>query len=261
MTHAIYNRIGKTYDQTRKADPMITNKLINHLCPKEGGRFLDVGCGSGNYTQALYEHGLQTCGIDISEEMLTKAKHKNPKIQWTLGDARKLPFENIQFDGATCTLATHHIKDIEKSFKEIYRVLNKGHFVIFTSFPKQTEAWWLNGYFPNMMHMAANMMHSYERISTALKAASFEDIRTELFFISNDLQDWFLQAGKYRPHLYLDPVVRSGISTFALQENQEEIINGCEKLKNDIASGKIEKIIKLHESDFGDYAFVVCTKK
>ena len=80
-------------------------------------------------------------------------------------------------------------------------------------------------------------------------------------FISNDLQDWFLQAGKYRPQIYLDPVVRSGISTFALEDSQEEIISGCNKLQIDISSGEINRVIESHESDLGDYVFVVCQKE
>lgn len=260
-TAAVYDKIGKTYDQTRKADPVITKKIIKHLSPICDGKYLDIGCGSGNYTQAIFENGFCIGGIDISEEMLGKARMKNSKIDWVVGDARQLPFKNNGFDGATCILATHHIKDIEKCFQEAFRVLKKGSFVIFTSFPEQMQTWWLNRYFPGMMSMAANIMHSFDQVFKALTNAGFEDIRTETYFVSNDLQDWFLHAGKYRPHLYLDPVVRSGISTFALEDSLEEVMKGCEKLREDISSGEINRVIETHESHLGDYAFVVCTKR
>jgi ubiquinone/menaquinone biosynthesis C-methylase UbiE len=260
-TVAVYDKIGKTYDQTRKPDPEITQKIIKHLSAVSDGKYLDIGCGSGNYTHAIFENGFHICGVDISEEMLGKARRKNSKIEWTLGDAKQLPFTNNQFDGATCTLATHHIKDIEKSFQEAFRVLKNGNFVIFTSFPEQMTAYWLNQYFPNMMNTATNLMHSPDRIFTALEMAGFKDIRTEKFFVSNVLQDWFLHAGKYRPHIYLDPVVRSGISTFALENNHNEVMRGCEKLYEDITSGEINKIIEIHENNLGDYVFVTCTKR
>lgn len=54
MNNAIYNTIGKTYDLTRKADPMITETIIKLLKPKESGKYLDLACGSGNYTVALH---------------------------------------------------------------------------------------------------------------------------------------------------------------------------------------------------------------
>lgn len=257
---AVYDRIGKTYDQTRKADPEIARKIIHHLSPTKNGYYLDVGCGSGNYTCAIHENGFRMCGIDISEEMLTKAKQKNSLIQWVQGDARTLAFHDEQFDGAISTLATHHIKDIEQSFQEVFRVISQGRFVIFTSFPEQMKAWWLNRYFPNTMQRSMSKMHRRDRLISALSAAGFRDIQTDKFFISNDLQDWFLSAGKYRPHIYLDPVVRAGMSTFSLEENQEEVLKGCLKLKEDIDAGKMESIIESHESEWGDYVFISCKK-
>lgn len=260
MSLAVYDKIGKKYDQTRKADPEISAKIINFLSPKESGYYLDVGCGSGNYTEAIFERGFNICGVDISEEMLAKAMKKNSQIKWILGDAKSLPFSNNQVDGAICILATHHIKDIQKFFQEIFRVLKTGPFVIFTQFPVQMKACWLNRYFPFMMEKAASLMHNENQIFESLTQAGFEDICTEKFFVSNQLQDLFLQAGKYRPQIYLDPAVRAGISSFALEENQEEIMYGCGKLQHDISSDTIKEIIHSHENDLGDYMFVYAKK-
>ena len=69
--------------------------------------------------------------------MLKKAKYKYPEIKFSQRNARKLPFQNNSFDGATCILYTHHIQDNKKLFQEVYRVLKKGIFVIFTSTPEQ----------------------------------------------------------------------------------------------------------------------------
>lgn len=193
--------------------------------------------------------------------MLEKAKRKNAHIRWILGDAKSLPFTNNQFDGAMCILATHHIKDIEKSFQEIFRVLRNGPIVIFTSFPLQMKKYWLNEYFPSMMQRASSLMHNENQFFESLRHAGFEDIQTEKFFVSNQLQDLFLQAGKYKPQIYLDPTVRAGISSFALEENQEEITRGLRKLQHDISSGAIEEIIHSYESDLADYVFIHAQKK
>lgn len=261
MTTAVYDEIGKTYDNTRKADPEIVRRILDHLSPSFSGRYLDIGCGSGNYTQAVFSNGFNICGIDISDEMLEKARKKHSEIEWIKGDAKSLPFQSIVFNGAISILATHHIKDIETAFRETFRVIDKGNFVIFTSFPEQIERFWLNEYFPNLMKKASTVMHRPEEIFTALKAAGFKNIKTDKFFVSNDLQDWFLHAGKYRPHIYLDPMVRSGISTFALEINQDEVLKGCDMLKHHISSGKIDNIIHSYENDLGDYTFIVSQKE
>jgi ubiquinone/menaquinone biosynthesis C-methylase UbiE len=261
MQTAIYDKIGSTYDQTRRADPQIVSRLLDYLQPRKEGFYLDIGCGSGNYTNAIFEKGFEICGLDISTEMLKKAKQKNPHIKWIQSDACTLPFRDAIFNGAICVLATHHIRDIEAAFCEIFRVLKEGFFVVFTAFPDQMEKYWLKAYFPDAMRRASEAMATQEEMFQALRQAGFENIRKEVFYVNNELQDWFLHAGKYRPQLYLDPMVRAGISTFSLAENQEEIQRGCARLEADIASQKIESLIQSYESPLGDYAFVIGEKR
>ena len=122
------------------------------------------------------------------------------------------------------------------------------------------KKYWLNEYFPSMMQRASSLMHNENQFFESLRQAGFEDIQTEKFFVSDQLQDLFLQAGKYKPQIYLDPAVRRGISSFALEENQEEIMHGLYKLKQDIFSGAIKEIIHSYESDLGDYVFVHAQK-
>lgn len=257
---AIYNKIGKTYDFTRRPDPEILSRLIQYLSPIKSLSYLDVGCGSGNYTNAIFKQGFQITGLDISEEMLGKAKLKNERIDWICGDAKNMPFPNGSFNGATCVLATHHIKDIEVAFQEVFRVIKNGNFVIFTAFPEQMKSYWLNRYFPEMLQKAGREMASYESLSKSLSNTGFQNIKKDKFFVTKDLQDWFLHAGKYRPEIYLDPQVRAGISTFAIEENFDEIQCGCRQLQKDIESGDIKNVINSYESDLGDYSFIVCNK-
>lgn len=258
---AIYNKIGKTYDLTRKPDQQILQLLLRLLEPVKNGRFLDVACGSGNYTNALSQVGMIIDGIDISEEMISKARVKNPSISWHLGDAMALPFQDNSFDGALCTLATHHMENFEIVFKEVYRVMKAGRFVILTSTPEQMKNYWLWHYFPKMMADAGQRMASFSCIEKAYQAAGFINIQKLPYFVTNTLTDWFLYAGKYRPEMVLDPKIREGISSFHVSANQEEVNSGLAELQDDIASGKIQEIIQNYENNGGDYLFVVGEKK
>ncbi len=261
MKKAIYNTIGKTYDTTRKPDPEIVKTLLGLLTPNGNGVYLDVACGSGNYTDALAKSGLHIEGIDISEEMLSKAKIKNPAIKWHQGDAKALPFEDNSFEGAVCTLATHHIQDIETAFKEIYRVIDKGNFVIFTCTPEQMQDCWLLEYFPKMMEDSMRSFSPFDRLESALSAAGFGYIKQQPFFVTDSLTDLFLYSGKYRPEIYLNPAVRAGISSFHLSVYGDEIEVGLTRLKKDIESGYIREIMKTYESKKGDYSFVFAKKR
>ena len=53
----VYNRIGKSYDATRRADPFIANRLAHHLDIHSQGIYLDAACGTGNYSLALAAKG------------------------------------------------------------------------------------------------------------------------------------------------------------------------------------------------------------
>ena len=256
----IYNTIGKTYDVTRNPDPTIVKTLLDLLSLKKNGHYLDIACGSGNYTAALAKTGIDIEGIDISNEMLSKAQIKESKIKWHLGDAKALPFQNNSFDGAICTLATHHIESFECAFKEAYRVIKNGRFVILTSTPEQMKNYWLWHYFPMMMKDASSRMSSFSYIEKAYLNAGFINIKQERFFVTDKLTDWFLHSGKYRPHIYLDPKVRAGISSFHVSSNENEIENGLSELQKDIATGAVKEIIQQYESDTGDYLFMTGDK-
>jgi len=254
---ARYDIIGNTYDTTRRADPYLTQRLLHHLNPQPKQRILDVACGSGNYTIALHDLGVDICGVDVSTKMIAAAYQKNKNIDWRIADATNLPFNNGEFAGAICTLATHHFDDMPEAFYEVRRILNQGRLIIFTATPEQMAGYWLNHYFPQMMARSIEQMPTLDATTAALTDADFEIITTEPYSIQPDLQDFFLHSGKHEPAIYLDPQVRSGISTFRLFAEDEELNRGCERLKQDIETGDVNDVCREFENELGDYLFII----
>jgi ubiquinone/menaquinone biosynthesis C-methylase UbiE len=258
---SLYDAIGKGYDTTRKADPEITWRLRHHLQVSDGTKILDIACGTGNYTIALENTGLHMSGSDVSEEMIKKAKGKSSTIDWEVADVNKLPYENNVYEGVTCTLAIHHFNDLLTPFQEVFRVLDKGRFVIFTSSPEQMNNYWLKKYFPEALEKSANQMPNVVEVSNTLKTVGFNIVGHETFLIQPNLKDFFLYSGKYEPMMYLDEKIRSGTSTFANLASKEEVEEGCSRLKKDIETKKIEDVLNKFSSDLGDYVYVVAEKK
>ncbi len=257
----LYDQIGKTYDITRRADPEIVQRLKHHLQTRGGDEILDVACGTGNYTVALSQLGLKMTGVDISNEMLTKARQKSDGIDWVKADTSCLPYEDCTFQGATCILAIHHFSDLLAPFREVYRVLNDGRFVVFTASSEQMRNYWLNAYFPNAMEASINQMPSMDNVIQSLQQADFSIVGVESFLVEPNLQDFFLYRGKFEPQMYLDSTVRNGISTFANLATIEEIELGCSKLRKDIESGAIQDVVQKYTSISGDYMYVVAQKQ
>lgn len=256
-----YDRIGIDYNLTRKADKYLTERLMHHLNPNNNGLYLGIGCGTGNYTNELQKKGFRFIGVDPSTEMLEKVKKKNRQIDCSIGTAEKTDLPRNSVDGIIASLTIHHWTDLEKGFLELGSVLKaKGSIVIFTSTPKQMKGYWLNHYFPKMMNDSIAQMPSLEKVRIAMGNMGIEVIKTEPYSIAPDLQDLFLYCGKENSELYFNDSIRNGISSFSSLSNRKEVDQGLEKLRKDMDSGQIEKILKSYKNNWGDYLFIVGRK-
>jgi ubiquinone/menaquinone biosynthesis C-methylase UbiE len=257
----IYDTIGKGYNSTRRADPYLTGRLLHFLQPSPGKHYLDIGCGTGNYTMALASHGLNFTGVEPSEEMLNMAKARGEQVRWLQGTAEHIPANDETFDGIIATLTIHHWADLAKSMKEIYRVCKPGGAVVFfTATPQQMKGYWLNYYFPQMLRTSIDQMPGFYAIASALTNAGFGLNTTEKYFIKEDLQDQFLYSGKHQPEIYFDENIRNGISSFAALANADEVKEGLAKLRSDLENGGFEAVKENFENNKGDYLFVVGEK-
>lgn len=256
-----YDKIGTDYNLTRKEDKYLTEQLLHHLKPTKSGKYLDIGCGTGNYTNELQKNGFQFIGIDPSNQMLEKAKLKNNEIDWKIGTAENTGLPQNFVDGIIGSLTIHHWTDLISAFSELNKILKpNGKIVIFTSTPKQMEGYWLNHYFPKMLSDSITQMPTLESVETAMKKSGMEFLGTDKYFIKPDLKDQFLYCGKQNPELYFDVQIRHGISSFSSLANQTEVEQGLSELRKDIDSRKIKEVIKSYENDLGDYLYVIGKK-
>ncbi len=95
-------------------------------------KLLDYGCGSGIYAKILKNKGAKVKGFDISEEMLKLAKKNNPDIEFKHGSGYNIPFKE-KFDIILASLVVHYMKDWNKMFKEMNRVLKKEGIIVFST--------------------------------------------------------------------------------------------------------------------------------
>ena len=260
-SQAKYDRIGSGYNNTRKPDPYLVDRMLHHLQPSKENYYLDIGCGTGNYTDQFQKRGFSFIGIDPSETMLSVARDRSTSIDWKQGSAENTLLENESVDGITAGLTIHHWDSLQKGFAELYRVLKpSGKLVVFTSTPRQMQGYWLNHYFPKMLEDSMVQMPSFDAIVKALSQSGFVLKATEPYSIQPDLQDKFLYCGKENPNVYFDEQIRKGISSFADLSNQEEVNNGLAQLKVDIESGAIQKIMNDYHNDLGDYLYIIVEK-
>lgn len=259
---AKYDRIGKKYNTTRKADPYLFERLLTHLNPKLDKHYLDVGCGTGNYTKEFDKLGYSFVGLDPSQEMLDQANNDQNNIQWVKGMAETLPFSSGFFDGVVSTLTLHHWSELAPGFQEVYRVMKPGtQWVIFTSDPIQMSHYWLCHYFPKLMQKGIDQMPPIDKIIETLTDVGYAEINSETYTVKEDLEDLFLYSGKHQPERYFDERLRKGISTFSDLAHASEVKAGLASLRIDIDSGEIENVIRRWQYDGGDYIFITAQKE
>ncbi|MGK7918562.1 MAG: bifunctional 2-polyprenyl-6-hydroxyphenol methylase/3-demethylubiquinol 3-O-methyltransferase UbiG [Trichodesmium sp.] len=93
-------------------------------------KVLDVGCGGGFSCEFIAQKGAITYGIDSSAKCIEAAqKHScenSLDINYQVGIAEKLPYQDRTFDVVICVDVLEHVSDYCQVVSEIYRVLKPG---------------------------------------------------------------------------------------------------------------------------------------
>ena len=97
------------------------SKLKNSL-------FLDVGCGSGRYSDVVSNAGAQVIGIDLSFAVDAAYENigKRKNVDIIQADVFRLPFKNETFDYIFSNGVLHHTPDCKVAFDQLPQLLKKG---------------------------------------------------------------------------------------------------------------------------------------
>jgi SAM-dependent methyltransferase len=93
------------------------------LVPRPGRLTLDVGCGEGRVTRDLAERGHRVVGVDASPTMIAAARGADPKGEYVLADAARLPFPDGHADCLVSFMALMDVDDMQGAVREHGRVL------------------------------------------------------------------------------------------------------------------------------------------
>lgn len=101
--------------------------FIDWLSPSNGLKWLDVGCGTGAFTDLVCERCTPSriCAIDPSKEQIdyAQARPSTGDVDFRTGDAQRLPFGRGEFDMAAMALAINFVPDPALAVAEMRRVV------------------------------------------------------------------------------------------------------------------------------------------
>lgn len=99
-------------------------RMLDYLKVQSGGRFLDIGCGTGYTVHAAAQRGLQATGVDISRVALEQARQNyGLRDSFHLAAAEDLPWPDDSFDYASILGSLEHFLDPGASVAETARIL------------------------------------------------------------------------------------------------------------------------------------------
>ena len=240
----IYDSIGKSYATHRQPDVRIAKLIETALGPSE--TVLNVGAGTDSYEPK----SRKVTALEPSKEMIRQRPHNAAPVHQ--GYAETLPFRDTSFDAAMAVLTVHHWGDKAKGIAEMRRVA-RGPVIILT-FDPAFGSFWLYDYFPKLVTLDKGRMPPLSAYAHWLGQVDITPVP-----IPADCTDGFLFAFWKRPHAYLDPKVRAGMSSFW---KVGDLTDGLNRLEHDLKTGAWHtKNASLDHHDHYDFGYRLVVSK
>lgn len=139
MVHGVFTNVASKYDIMNDVMSMGIHRvwkdaMMDWLAPRPGQTLLDVAGGTGDVAFRFLNRapGAKATVCDMTESMLiegrkrAEAEQMATQLDWVVGDAMALPFEDNSFDVYTISFGIRNVTRIADALAEAYRVLKPG---------------------------------------------------------------------------------------------------------------------------------------
>jgi len=139
LVHDVFSNVARKYDVMNDAMSLGIHRLwkdamMDWLAPRAGERLLDVAGGTGDISFRFIKRAgrAEAVVLDMTEAMLIEGRKRAEaarlagSLDWVVGDAMALPFEDATFDTYTISFGIRNVTRIADALSEAYRVLKPG---------------------------------------------------------------------------------------------------------------------------------------
>ena len=194
----VFNSVASKYDVMNDVMSLGVHRIwkdmmMDWLAPQGGQKLLDVAGGTGDIAfRFLKRSGLgHATVLELTSSMLAEGRSRAEaqqminEIDWVVGDAMNLPFEDNVFDVYTISFGIRNVTRPQEALKEAYRVLKPGGRIMvleFSQIPVPLGQWFYDRYsfnlIPKMGELIANDRSSYQYLVESIR--KFPDQETFL---------------------------------------------------------------------------------
>ena len=158
--------------------------MMDWLAPRAGQKLLDVAGGTGDIAFRFLKragHGSATV-LDLTADMLTEGRKRaeanrlSDQLDWVVGDAMALPFDDSTFDVYTISFGIRNVTRPQDALAEAFRVLRPGGRLMvleFSQLPNPALQWAYDRYsfnvIPTMGQVIARDRDSYQYLVESIR--------------------------------------------------------------------------------------------
>jgi demethylmenaquinone methyltransferase/2-methoxy-6-polyprenyl-1,4-benzoquinol methylase len=208
--HGVFTSVASKYDVMNDVMSVGVHRvwkdaMMDWLTPRDGQRLLDVAGGTGDIAFRFLKRAPAASAVvlDMTESMLIEGRKRaeaeamSDRLDWIVGDAMALPFEDNSFDVYTISFGIRNVTRIEDALSEAFRVLRPGGRLMvleFSQLPNPAMQWAYDRYsfnvIPRMGQVIAGDSASYqylvesirkfpdqERFATMIRQAGFAQVK------------------------------------------------------------------------------------
>jgi len=199
--HGVFTSVASKYDVMNDVMSVGIHRvwkdaMMDWLAPRNGQRLLDVAGGTGDVAFRFLKRapGASAVVCDMTESMLisgqqrAEAEKRADQLEWVVGDAMALPFEDNSFDVYTISFGIRNVTRPQEALNEAYRVLRPGGRLMVLEFsqlpnPGMQKLYDLYSFnvIPTMGKIIANDRDSYQYLVESIR--QFPDQETFLGMI------------------------------------------------------------------------------
>jgi ubiquinone/menaquinone biosynthesis C-methylase UbiE len=168
VTTTRYDRIGRSYTQTRRTEPRIQARIDAAL--GDARRIVNVGAGAGSYEPA----DRTVVAVEPSPTMIRHRPAGAASVVRAFAEA--LPFRDATFDAALAIFTVHHWSDAGQGLRELARVARRQVVLTFDA-DFDFEFWLVADYFPEIRALDTSRdAHASVGIARVLDVRSVEPV-------------------------------------------------------------------------------------
>jgi len=189
LVHGVFTNVARRYDRMNDlmsggVHRIWKDAMMDWLAPRPGQRLLDVAGGTGDIAFRFLRRAPDATATvcDMTESMLVEGQRRADaeslaeRLDWVVGDAMVLPFDDASFDVYTISFGIRNVTRIEDALAEAFRVLRPGGRLMvleFSQIPNSALQWAYDRYsfnvIPALGQAVANDRDSYQYLVESIR--------------------------------------------------------------------------------------------